>query len=157
MTLILSNDDIDRLLTRAVSYGLLLGVLTIGYLAIVVGIGALAGIWASPRESLGLPVPIVATALVSIGFQPVRNRARRFADRVVFGRRRTPFEALAGIIRYDGIHTKGMLMPGPSALVREQARLSVVLPLPLAGLYVPASPPWFPISSKCCSPLSRRS
>jgi GAF domain-containing protein len=37
----------------------------------------------------------VAAAIVALVFQPVRVRARRLADRVVYGRRATPYELLA--------------------------------------------------------------
>ena len=37
----------------------------------------------------------VAAALVAVGFQPALARARRFADRVVYGKRSTPYEVLA--------------------------------------------------------------
>jgi signal transduction histidine kinase len=37
----------------------------------------------------------VAAALVAVGFQPVLVRARRFADRFVYGKRATPYEVLA--------------------------------------------------------------
>src|SRR5207237_4273682 len=37
----------------------------------------------------------VAAALVAIGFEPVLARARRLADRIVYGKRATPYEVLA--------------------------------------------------------------
>jgi signal transduction histidine kinase len=38
---------------------------------------------------------IAATALVAVAFQPVRDRANRLANRLVFGERATPYEVLA--------------------------------------------------------------
>ena len=38
----------------------------------------------------------VAAAVVAVAFQPVRERARRLANRVVYGKRATPYEVLAG-------------------------------------------------------------
>jgi len=80
-----------------VAYAVVLGVLTAGYLGAVVGIGALVSIWGPSPDDLGFPLPIVATALVAIAFQPVRVQARGLANRLVYGKRRTPYEALAGV------------------------------------------------------------
>ena len=38
---------------------------------------------------------IAATAIVALAFQPLRERARRLADRVVYGKRATPYEVLS--------------------------------------------------------------
>lgn len=37
----------------------------------------------------------VAAAVLAIGFQPARDRARKLADRLVYGKRATPYEVLA--------------------------------------------------------------
>lgn len=87
--------DIDRIISRAVAYTFVVATLTVAYLAVVLGVGALATAL-SPSDA-DLPIPVVATALVAIGFQPVRKRALGVADRLVFGKQRTPYEALAGI------------------------------------------------------------
>jgi signal transduction histidine kinase len=44
---------------------------------------------------------VAATALVAIGFQPVRHRVERMANRLVFGRRATPYEVLARFSHRD--------------------------------------------------------
>lgn len=87
--------DIDRLISRTLAYTLVVATLTIAYLAVILGVGAIAAAF-SPTDT-DLPIPVVATALVAIAFQPVRKRALRVADRLVFGKHRTPYEALAGI------------------------------------------------------------
>jgi class 3 adenylate cyclase len=89
--------DIDRIISRTVAYGLLVIVLTVAYLGAVVGIGALVSIWGPSPEDLGFPLPVVATAIVAIAFQPVRLRAKTLANRLVFGKRHTPYQALAGV------------------------------------------------------------
>ena len=91
--------DIDRLVSRTLAYALVVATLTLAYTAVILGVGALATA-ISPTDT-DLPIPVVATALVAIGFQPVRKRALRVADRLVFGKRRTPYEALAGIKEVD--------------------------------------------------------
>jgi hypothetical protein len=59
------------------------------YLGVVVGIGALVG---SRRNIL---LSIVATAIIAVAFQPVRDRASRLADHLVYGPRATPYEVLS--------------------------------------------------------------
>ncbi len=84
--------DIDIVIRRTVVYGLLATFITAVYLGLVVGIGALVG--NSGRSNLLLS--LVATAIVAVAFQPVRQRAQRFADRIVYGKRATPYEVLSG-------------------------------------------------------------
>jgi signal transduction histidine kinase len=63
--------------------------ITAVYVAIVVGIGHAVG----SDRNLGLS--ILATALVAVAFQPVRQRVQRFANRLVYGKRATPYEVLS--------------------------------------------------------------
>ena len=59
------------------------------------GIGSLGPgfLQAGSRPDLGLS--ILATAVVAVAFQPVRERAQRLANRLVFGKRATPYEVSA--------------------------------------------------------------
>ncbi|HEX9235524.1 MAG TPA: histidine kinase dimerization/phosphoacceptor domain-containing protein, partial [Actinomycetota bacterium] len=84
--------DIDVVINKTVVYGLLAAFITAVYVAIVVGIGALIGQGTS-RPNLGLS--ILATAVVAVAFQPVRDRIQRLANRLVYGRRATPYEVLS--------------------------------------------------------------
>ena len=70
-------------------YGLLTALVTVVYLAIVVGVGTrrVSG------ESGSVPA-IVATAVIAVAFQPARERSRRFANRLVYGKRASPYEVL---------------------------------------------------------------
>ncbi len=83
--------DLDVIISRAIVYGLLAVFITSVYVAIAVGFGALVG--SSNHQNLGLS--ILATAIVAIGFQPVRERMQKLANRLVYGRRATPYEVLA--------------------------------------------------------------
>ncbi len=81
--------QIDVIINRAVQYGLLSAALTAVYAGIVIGIGTLAGY-------AGGPVLTVAAAVaVALLFQPVRQRARLVANRLVYGERATPYQVLA--------------------------------------------------------------
>ena len=81
--------EIDVIINRAVVYGLVSAGLTAVYAAIVLGIGALAG----QQNSPGLT--IAAAVAVALLFQPARERARRVANRLVYGERATPYQVLS--------------------------------------------------------------
>jgi signal transduction histidine kinase len=83
--------DIDVVISRTLVYGSLAVLITAVYVGIAVGIGALIG--GGGKPNLGLS--IVATAIVAIGFQPVRERVQRVANRLVYGKRATPYEVLS--------------------------------------------------------------
>ncbi len=81
--------QIDVIISKALSYGLLSAALTAVYAGIVVGIGTLAGY-------VGGPVLTVAAAVVvAVLFHPVRKRAILLANRFVYGRRASPYQVLA--------------------------------------------------------------
>jgi signal transduction histidine kinase len=81
--------DIDIVIRKTVVFAVVAGFIALVYVAIVVGVGTLVGTQGSPVLSA------VAAAIVALVFQPVRARAGRFADRVVYGKRATPYEVLA--------------------------------------------------------------
>jgi len=84
--------DIDVVINKTVVFGALAGFITAVYVGIVVGIGEAIGQGTS-KPNLGLS--ILATALVAVAFQPVRERIQRFANRLVYGKRATPYEVLS--------------------------------------------------------------
>lgn len=81
---------IDLIINKTVVYGGLAAFITAVYAGIVVGIGALVG--AGDKPNLGLS--LAATAIVAVAFQPVRQRVERFANKLVYGERVTPYEAV---------------------------------------------------------------
>ncbi len=81
--------DLDVVVKKTVVFGALAAFATIVYLAVVVGIGAAIG----NRSNSALT--LAAAAIVAMSFQPLRVRARRFADRLVYGERATPYEVLS--------------------------------------------------------------
>src|SRR6266700_1537325 len=108
--------DIDVVINKTLVYGLLAVFITSVYVAIVVGIGSLAQRGARP--SLGLS--IVATAVVAAAFQPVRERVQRLANRLVYGRRATPYEVLADFAaRMAGAYAAEDLLPRMARILAE--------------------------------------
>jgi len=83
--------DIDVVINRAVVFGSLAAFITLVYVGIVVGIGALLGRGGDADPGL----QIAATAVVALAFQPVRRRVQRVANRLVYGQRATPYEVMA--------------------------------------------------------------
>jgi len=79
--------EIDVLINRAVVYGGLAAFITAVYVLLVAVVGAFIG----ATEGLAL----VATAIVAVAFQPMRARAQAIANRVVYGKRATPYEVLS--------------------------------------------------------------
>jgi len=83
--------DIDIVISRTLVYGALAAFITAVYVGIAVGIGTLIG--GGGKPNLGLS--IFATAIVALGFQPVRERVQKVANRLVYGQRATPYEVLS--------------------------------------------------------------
>jgi signal transduction histidine kinase len=83
--------DIDIVISRTLVYGTLAVLITAVYVGIAVGIGTLVGSGGKPN--LGLS--ILATGIVAVGFQPVRERVQRVANRLVYGKRATPYQVLS--------------------------------------------------------------
>ena len=82
---------IDVVINKALVYGALAAFITAVYVGIVVGVGSLVGAGGEPNLALS----ILATALVALAFQPVRERVQRVANRLVYGRRTSPYEVLS--------------------------------------------------------------
>jgi signal transduction histidine kinase len=85
--------EIDRIISRSVTFGVLAVFIAGVYVAIVVGVGSLLG----ANAPFGLQV--VASVLIAMAFQPVRGRVQRWANRLVYGERATPYEVLVRFSR----------------------------------------------------------
>jgi signal transduction histidine kinase len=88
--------EIDVVIGRTVVFAVLAAFITAVYVAIVVGVGTLVGSSRSPFLSA------VAAAVVAVAFQPVRQWARKLANKVVYGARATPYEVLSGFTERAG-------------------------------------------------------
>jgi hypothetical protein len=81
--------DLDLIVNKAVLYTMLAAVFTLVYLAIVIGMGTIVG---NRRNGL---LTTIAAVVIAIAFHPIRERLRRFANRVVYGKGATPYEVLS--------------------------------------------------------------
>ena len=77
--------DIDIVISRTLVYGSLAAFITAVHVGIVVGVGMLVGSGGRPN----LLLSIVATAIVAVAFEPVRERVQKIANRLVYGKRAT--------------------------------------------------------------------
>ncbi|HEX5917861.1 MAG TPA: histidine kinase N-terminal 7TM domain-containing protein [Nocardioides sp.] len=82
--------DIDVFLNRAITLTILSGFVFLGYVTVVVLIGT-----ALPLARDRFWPSLLATALVALAVQPVREWAERLAARLVYGRRAAPYVELA--------------------------------------------------------------
>ena len=80
--------DLDLVIRKTVVFGLLAAFIAVVYAVVVGAVGALVGSSGSTAASF------VAAAILAVLFQPARDRARRLADRLVYGKRATPYEVL---------------------------------------------------------------
>lgn len=81
--------DIEVVVNKAVLFGALAAFIAAVYVALVVGIGRAIG----PRGETAFS--IAALVIVAFAFEPVRERLRRIANRLVYGERATPYEVMA--------------------------------------------------------------
>jgi signal transduction histidine kinase len=81
--------EVDIVINKAVVYAVVAAFFTVVYLAVVVGIGTAVG---STHNTF---LTVVAAAVIAVAFNPVRQRARRFANRLVYGDRASPYEVLS--------------------------------------------------------------
>ena len=85
--------ELDRVVRRTVLVAILAVAITAVYIAIVV----LADALVESRTA-----NLLAAVGVAISFQPFRDRARRLADRLVYGQRATPYDVLASFTHRVG-------------------------------------------------------
>jgi signal transduction histidine kinase len=82
--------DIDVFIRQALVYGALVVLISVVYFLTVVSVGSRLGV---PKND---PAGAVAIgAIVALAFQPVRRRLQRLANRLVYGKRATPYEVLS--------------------------------------------------------------
>jgi signal transduction histidine kinase len=81
--------DIDLIINKTLVYGGLAVLITAVYVVVVVGVGAFVS------RGQQLLLSLLTTAIIALAFQPLRQRAQRLANRLVYGKRATPYETLS--------------------------------------------------------------
>jgi signal transduction histidine kinase len=104
--------DIDIVISKALQYGALAAFITAVYAALVVGVGAAAG------DQHSIYLSALAAAIVAVAFQPVRQRAALLANRLVYGRRATPYQVLSEFAhRIGGAYADDDVLPQMARMV----------------------------------------
>jgi signal transduction histidine kinase len=122
--------DVERVFNRTLIYGVLITMIGAVYVFGVVQTDTLFGLsrgWASAPQ-------IVAAGLIALVFQPVRAWVGRWADRLVYGRRKPAHDVLAEVSAFSQASEPGAAALGALARTVAEglavATASVVLDLP---------------------------
>jgi signal transduction histidine kinase len=103
---------IDIVISKALQYGALAAFITAVYAAVVVGVGAAVG------NTRSVYLSALAAAIVAVAFQPVRQRAAVLANRLVYGRRATPYQVLSQFAhRIGGTYADEDVLPQMARMV----------------------------------------
>jgi len=106
--------------TKVIDKGVLFGILLIFVTAFYVAVAASVGTIVSSSAERDLWIPIAVTALVAVLFQPVRARLQVFANRLVYGKRATPYEVLAHFAdRVAGTYATEDVLPKMARALQE--------------------------------------
>ena len=106
--------DIDVIIRNTILYAVLAGLFTLVYLAVVVGVGTAVG---SKSNAF---LTMVAAVIVAVAFQPARRRATHLANRIVYGKRATPYEVLSEFSeRMVGTHAAEEMLPRMAQILGE--------------------------------------
>jgi hypothetical protein len=89
--------DLDIIVNRAALLTLATAFAALGYVGLVVGVGAAVG-----AQGGAYWTSLLGTAVVALAFQPLRRRVVRLADRLAYGEQAAPYEALADFSRRLG-------------------------------------------------------
>ena len=105
--------DLDVVVRKTLIYGAFALFATLIYLGLVVGVG----VWLGRDNSF---LTMVAAVVVAVTFQPARARLTRFANRVVYGKRATPYEVLSEFSeRVGGAYADEDVLPRMARILGE--------------------------------------
>lgn len=100
--------DVEVIVSRAVVLALATAFVAVGYVGLVVVLGRTV----EDRTDGGFWFSLLAIIVVALAFQPLRRRVVRIADRLAYGTRAAPYEALADFSRrIGGSPAPGQLLP----------------------------------------------
>jgi signal transduction histidine kinase len=106
--------DLDVIVRKTVVAGLVAAAFTAIYALVVVAAGAVTG------HSGSSALTFAAAALTAVVFQPLRAKAGLLADRLVYGRRATPYEVLSEFSgRIAGTFSTEEVLPQMARMIAE--------------------------------------
>ena len=89
--------DVELIISRGLVVAVAAGFAAAGYVGLVVVLGRAAG-----HRTGGFWASLIAMSVVALAFQPLRNAVVRLADRLAYGSRAAPYDALASFSRRIG-------------------------------------------------------
>lgn len=98
--------DVDVVISRTMVYGALALFITAVYVGVVVGLGLVF----SAGDEVNVWLGIGATVIVALAFQPLRRALQRLANRLVYGRRATPYEVLSSLSQQVAVVDRDVLV-----------------------------------------------
>ena len=142
--------DIDVLINRTLVYGTLTGSVVAIYVFVVGYLGALF------RTSGNLAISLVATGIVAVLFQPLRDRLQRGVNRLLYGARDEPYDVLAHLgQRLDSALDPDTVLPTIVETVRDALKLPyVAIVVDQEGAAALAAAAGTPVADPLSLPLS---
>jgi hypothetical protein len=111
--------EVEVIVSRAVVVAIATGFVAVGYVGLVVLFGRMVG----DRTEGGFWWSLLATVAVALAFQPLRRGVLRVADRLAYGNRAAPYDALADFSARIGRSPAGAeLLPTIAAAAGEAVR-----------------------------------
>ena len=134
--------DVDMIINRTLVYGALTG-LVVG--AFVILVGFLSFLFQSSGNSM---IAIIATGLVALLFNPLRQRLQRSVNHLMYGDRDEPYTALSRLGRQlEASLAPETILPTIVTTVRD------VLRLPYVAIYLQQESQGYKIVAESASPL----
>ena len=136
--------DIDILINRTLVYGALTGIIVSAF---VIMVGFLSGLFQSSGNSI---IAIIATGLVALLFNPLRQRLQRRVNLLMFGERDEPYTAISRLgRRLESTLAPEAVLPTVVNTVRD------VLRLPYVAIYLQQDSHGYKIVAESASPSLR--
>ncbi len=134
--------DIDLVVNRTLVYTVLTALVAGLYIFVVTGVGALF------QTEGGVVLPLFATGIVAVAFQPLRQRVQRAVNRLLYGDRDDPYAVITRLgQQLEGTLASEEILPAVVRTMTEALRLpyaAVMLhganapePAAAAGIAVP--------------------
>jgi len=115
--------DIDIIINHTVVYGALTVIVVASYILIVGAVGTLI------QAQDNLLISLLATGLIAVLFQPVRERLQRGVNRLIYGERDDPIEALSRLGKQMEV-----ALPSDQVLPALVKTIAQTLKLPYVGI-----------------------
>jgi signal transduction histidine kinase len=141
--------DIDVVINRTLVYAVLTAAVAGVYVLLVTGASAVLGI-----EDRGVALPLLATGVVAVAFQPLRERVQQAVNRLLYGERDDPYAVLSRLGRQlEGTLAPDEILPAIVRTLTDTLRLpyaAIVLHGPVAA---PAAAVGIPVEGALRLPL----